>query len=364
LLIEAIRLRQESEEQIEVKLAQLDAEAYGLYGVSKVDRALIEREIARRPQRESDYSPSELTNDNDDLGADEKEGEESREDESEVAEGKVSSQLLPAGRTRDLVARWISYYLKQLIETDEDGIVPVWPTRTEPGLIVRVREAIEKDLGREVSDALVAQGSAYLGTSDLNEWLSVSREETIEIGDKNIKLPVGFFPWHLDLYQRRPVFWLLSSEGFEHGRTRFRLQIYLHYLKLTPDTLPRLVSHYLEPVIEDYVQQEWTDAQARAGRLEGKPLAAAKAEAQEWLNTLDALKGFRTAVEAVIQGPSQAQRVSANAKWLSRTIAAVRGGQDLGHGYQPQVDYGVRVNIAPLVEKRLLPKVALKKLGG
>jgi hypothetical protein len=135
-------------------------------------------------------------------------------------------------------------------------------------------------------------------------------------------------------------------------------------LKLTPDTLPRLVSHHLEPVIEDYVQKEWTDANARASRLEGKPLALAKTEAQEWLNTLDALKNLRTAIEAVIKGPSIAERVPANAKWLARTIAEVRGGQDLGHGYRPDVDYGVRVNIAPLVEKKLLPKLAIKKLGG
>ena len=42
----------------------------------------------------------------------------------------------------------------------------------------------------------------------------------------------------------------------------------------------------------------------------------------------------------------------------------MRGGQDAGHGYRPDVDYGVRVNITPLVEKKLLPKGILKRLGG
>jgi len=28
------------------------------------------------------------------------------------------------------------------------------------------------------------------------------------------------------------------------------------------------------------------------------------------------------------------------------------------------VDYGVRVNIRPLIEKKLLPKVILRRLGG
>jgi hypothetical protein len=79
---------------------------------------------------------------------------------------------------------------------------------------------------------------------------------------------------------------------------------------------------------------------------------------------VDALQRFRTAVEEVIEGPQHGQQVPAIAKWLPRTIARVRGGRDVGHGYQPDVDFGVRVNITPLVEKRLLPRVVLKRLGG
>lgn len=79
---------------------------------------------------------------------------------------------------------------------------------------------------------------------------------------------------------------------------------------------------------------------------------------------MDALKRFRTALEGVIKGPPRAERVPENAKWPPRTIAQVRGGQDLGHGYQPDIDYGVRVNITPLVEAKVLPKIVLKRLGG
>jgi hypothetical protein len=352
LLILTIEKRHEAEREIEVRMGELDVEVYSLYGISEDDRSLIKREMGRRSDLSVAVAPQ------DEIG----EGADAEENEG-LGEEPIAAEL-SLGHTRDLVARWISFYLKQVLESDDDGIIPVWPTRTEAGLIVRLRDTIEKDLGKEAAVALIGQAPRYLGTDDVTQWLSTSHEETVEIDGKNLKLSIGFFPWHVDLYRKRPIFWLLSSEGFEHGKTRFRLQIYLHYLKLTPDTLPRLVSHYLEPVIEDYVHKEWADAQARAGRLEGKSLAAAKAEAQEWLNTLDALKGFRAAIEAVIQGPSQAERVSTNAKWLTRTIAAVRGGQDLGHGYKPDVDYGVRVNIAPLIEKRLLPKLVLKKLGG
>jgi hypothetical protein len=45
-------------------------------------------------------------------------------------------------------------------------------------------------------------------------------------------------------------------------------------------------------------------------------------------------------------------------------MAAVRGGQDVGHGYRPDVDLGVRVNVAPLAQARLLPRAVLPRLGG
>jgi hypothetical protein len=349
LLAETIALRHRAERDIEAKLQRLDAEVFDLCGISEKDRVLVEREIARRPQSESDYSVAEF--DEDEEGTDDSEGA----DEDRSASG---SELSPE-RTRDLVARWLSFYLKQVLEADEDGIIPVPPMGIEAGLVIRLREAIEQDLGKDAAHALLSQAPAYLGTEDVTDWLAVSGEDTVEINGKKIKLPVGFAPWHVDLYRKRPIFWLLSSEGFEKGQTRLRFQAYVHYLKLTPDTLPRLVEHYLEGV-QEHAQREWNDAKARAARAEGKAAASAKAEAQEWLNTVDALKRFRAAAEEV---RAKAEPVPANAKWLARTIAQVRGGQDLGHGYRPDVDYGARVNITPLVEKKLLPKVILKRLG-
>jgi len=151
------------------------------------------------------------------------------------------------------------------------------------------------------------------------------------------------------------------AENYENDALLFRAFIY--YLKLTPDTLPRMMAYYLDPAL-DWANGEWQRARNDATRLEGRAQKAANATAQEWLNTIDALKRFRAALEDVIQDPPRAERVPENAKWLPRTIAQVRGGQDLGHGYQPDIDYGVRVNITPLVEAKLLPKTILKRLGG
>jgi hypothetical protein len=347
LLAQVAELERAREESITEGLARLDAEAFDLYGLSPEDRALVEREIARRPQSESGYAPAEI---------DEAAGLNDEEIEDEEPEE-------PPGGARDLVSRWLSHYMKRVIEQDDDGIVPVPPMGVAPGLIVRLQAAVEEDLGKEAASILLSQAPAHLGVMDLVEWLSTAREETIEIEDKKKRRAVGFAPWHVDLYRRRPIFWLFSSEAFEKGATRFRFLVYVHYLKLTPDTLPRLVAHYLEEV-QHWVEREWSDAKAEASRLEGRAGAAARTKAEEWLNTADALKGFRKAVEAVVEGPAHSENVPTNAKWLARTIGAVKGGKNLGHGYKPDVDFGVRVNIAPLVERRLFPKAILKKLGG
>lgn len=195
---------------------------------------------------------------------------------------------------RDLVARWLSYYLKQTIDADDDGIALVDATQTEPALVIRLLEAMERDLGRDVSEALAAQAPACLGVADLAEWLALSAGQTVEVNGKKQRVRVGFFPWHVSLYRNRPIFWLLSSENFETGKTRLTFRAYLHYLRLSPDTLPRLVTHYLEPAIQA-AEREWALASKQASNAEGKAEAAASRVASEWLNTVTALKRFREA---------------------------------------------------------------------
>ena len=155
------------------------------------------------------------------------------------------------------------------------------------------------------------------------------------------------------------------NRGEMRARTRELLALFEGTVsrKLTPDTLPRVLTHYLDSTL-DTASREWQRARDEATRVEGRAKSAAQRTATEWANTVDALRRFRTALEEVIEGPPRAEQVAANARWLARTIAQVRGGRDVGHGYGPDLDYGVRVNITPLVEKRLLPRVVLKRLGG
>lgn len=375
VLLEAWRERRRQSIEEEDRLVQvLDEEVYGVYGIAEEDRRLIESELARRPRAEGGYAPGErseqllaeelLASDHEaSKEEDDDEGEEKADSDEDREAPAAAPDVLAPGLARGLVARWLSYYLKQTIEADEDGIVPVDAILGEPALIIRLREAMERDLDSEAARALEQQAPEYLGTEDLAQWIATSREESVQDGAGRERLPVGFFPWHVALYRNRPIFWLLSSENFDQGNTRITFRVYLDYLKLTPDTLSRVVTHYLDTTIAT-ADREWQLARDQTARAEGRARAGAQRAASEWANTVDALQRFRAAVEAVIQGPEHAQQVAATAKWLPRTIAQVRGGRDVGHGYQPDIDFGVRVNITPLVEKRLLPRVVLTRLGG
>lgn len=331
-------------------IRELDREVYRLYEISEADQRLIERELARRPRAEGGYAPGEMEGAAP-SGPDEEVADSDGDDEDDEpaepvgATDEAPAVLAPEG-ARDLVSRWLSHYLKRTIEADPDGIVAVDPIHGQPALILRLMETIEQDLGPEAAHALAQQSPAYLGTGDLAEWVAE-----------------GFFLWHVALYRNRPIFWLLSSENLERGRTQLTFRVYLHYLKLTPDTLPRVLTHYLHPTLER-ADREWRLAGEAAARSEGAAKRSAQRLVTEWGNTLAALREFRTRMEAVIEGPAHAEPAAVNAKWLPRTIAAVTGGRDLGHGYRPEVDFGVKVNIAPLARHKLLPRAVLGKLGG
>ena len=344
-LLEICRAAREARHAEETRLLEaLDTLVDELYELSDGDRKLIRRELAHRRQVEDGQATNEDESHTED---DSEDGEATFESEGKESVGDSdSAALVTRDVAQDLTARWISHYVKQTIEADDDGIVPVLAVHGEPPLVDRLLAIMTNDLGREDAKALAEQAPAYLRAADLGAWVES-----------------GFFPWHVALYQNRPIFWLLSSEGFERTPARITFRAYLHALRVTADTLPRLVSYYLDPVLEAAAAEAALAREFPAG-LAGREKKNAEKAAHEWSATVDALKGFRDALQRVIQGPPTKERVPDNARWLARTIAGVRGGRDVGHGYLPDVDHGVRVNIKPLAEAKLLPRATLPRLGG
>lgn len=315
-------------------LVDLDAQVVELLGISDADRTVIDREVALRPRAEGGYtfdesrllgldaSPDEAPDDEDDPDDDEEESDD---------DGPVDLD-----QNRDLVCRWLSYYVKQVIESDGDGVVPITAANREPALIFRVRAQMVADLGEAAATALEAQAPAYLGHATVADWLAAEKD--------------GFYAWHVQAYQNRPIFWLLTSNEFsKRGKVLSTCRVFVHALTISRDTLPKVLSHFAEP-LADHARTEWQRAQEDTS---GPGVLAREA----WLRTETALRSFCAALTATIRGPERAERPAATAKWLARTIAAVRGGQDLtpAVGYQPDVDFGVQVNLKPLVENKLVP---------
>ncbi len=337
----AANTRAAEEREVEL-IRELDRVVSDLYDLSAEDRALVERELARRSH--GGTTPTGTA-----VGVSAADSEPEADDELAVGDDEGdpgdddNDREVDLGR--DQVARWLSQYVRQAIELDPDGIVPLVATRGEASLLTRVRDVMTADLGPNAAQALEAQAPAHLGARDLADWLETA-----------------YFPWHVQLYKSRPLFWLLSSEGFERRASRLTFRAFVHARRVTADTLPRLDSYYLEPVIERAIA-EANHAEAALAGTAGAEKRAAEKTFREWTSSVEALRTFRSALTEVIRGPVRKEVVAANAKWLPRTIAEVRGGQDTGRGYRPEVDYGVRVNIKPLVEKRLLPRAVLSRLG-
>jgi hypothetical protein len=67
------------------------------------------------------------------------------------------------------------------------------------------------------------------------------------------------------------------TQSIEAIKITFRA--FLHYPKLTPDTLPRLIAYYLDLAL-DWVTGEWQRARNEATRLEGRTQKAANTTTQ------------------------------------------------------------------------------------
>jgi len=334
---------------------QIDEEVYRLYGISEEDRAAIEAELAGGPQMAAEEDDEEGI-----AGAD--------EDETEAAEAPITRE--------ELAKRWISYAvgivmgrfrpglprdrrshrrgpLGRAVFHPEDfavGSLPV-PSPEEFDALVAPAERfayVDEEGGRhlfprEVEAALrdlaVPEGIAVVQAHhplDLAGrvrqalalmWGEEAAEDIIAAvgGDLARYLERDFWRDHLQTYRYRPVYWLLQSP-------RRTLTVYLYHEKVTRDTLFVVKTEILEParrLLETRLQEQEALAEAAAGRERQR----ARNEAEALQAALDDLAAFADALERVLR-----------------------------RGYEPDLDDGVLINLAPLYE--LVPWPRKKRVAG
>ena len=174
---------------------------------------------------------------------------------------------------------------------DPDGIIPLTDGTGQRTLLDRVRERIAADFGEARVDAIEQEFRQIMDRS-LVDWLARD-----------------FFPHHISQFKRRPIIWLLESghavdmprettagrRGRRSARTRgsaFACLVYYH--KLTADTLTRIKTHYLRPVLQ---RQEFELAEERRRAVEGN--VAARSAAERLAEAVDELKNFEVALDTV-----------------------------------------------------------------
>ncbi len=232
-------------------------------------------------------------------------------------------------------ARLISFYIKRILEADTDGIIPLHH------LVEEIRNYLAKDFGED--------------------HLSIKEKEIEEILGKNLEdwVAADYFDFHVDLYKRRPIFWHLTSVNFATGRQKMgTFNCFLHYHKIGRHTIPNIRGNYLRNEIDraqrtvDRLKRELRNAKDAKDKVRERRLSV---DFKKAFDVLEELQNFDKAMEGIHNFRLQKTKLGKHPSWVNKAIAEVRD-----DGWKPIIDYGVRVNIEPLKEAKLLHKAANK----
>ncbi|WP_447972363.1 hypothetical protein [Nitrospira sp. Kam-Ns4a] len=225
---------------------------------------------------------------------------------------------------------------------DPDGIIPLTEGAGEPTLHERVRERIAEDFGAARVHAIEQEFDEIMG-KPLGSWLSTE-----------------FFPRHVSRFKKRPIAWQIESSRKDGKRGRrgkanappaFSCLVYYH--RLDADLLPKLRSQYVGP-LRTRIQTELAGLERLEARTADQDERRVQLE-----RLLEELKDFDARLEQVsVAGFASAALDTIAAKepldrWTSRdgtapppTTREAFLAQE--RKYDPDLNDGVRVNLAPL----------------
>jgi hypothetical protein len=175
---------------------------------------------------------------------------------------------------------------------DSDGITVLDPGHPED-LPARVEEVLAVLLGERPSKEVIQA----LG-GDLRRFL-----------EKEF-----FTKWHIPLYRKRPVYWLLQSPKKTYG-------IWIFHEKMTGDTLFRIKTEYVVPKL-NLLESQIAELRKKRDGLAGREKREREKEIAELTEILDDVREFLKRLNFIIEERK----------------------------YVPHIDDGVLLNIAPLCE--------------
>ena len=275
------------ETHIQALYADLNDEAYRLYGISAAHRAEIEATMGDRP-------PEVLW---------------------------VAMERKDAAEKRmEHVWRLLSYAIKRVVEADDDGIVPFQAVASEPALIDRLRIELHQLFPQQDPNALEValtnelkrRAKGYRSVASLEEWLNDE-----------------FFAYHESLYKSRPILWHIASR---QGRGACAFGALVRYHTFDYERLAKLRGTHLRDAIAHCRREAGLANQE--GRTDDRLLWQSRLEESElldqrlqWLQ--EGANGHPAPGDCRIRTPWKAEA-------------------DQPQGWRPDLDDGVVVNIAPL----------------
>jgi len=292
----------------------IDDEIYRIYNISEEDRELIEKELSTAIETEDE------------------------EIESETEENHY--EAMPA---EEHIKRLLSYFALEVMKEDEDGIVPVGDmflgTQKEPGMATRVLTKLTHEFGEANLDRIEHELSNVLGMS-IDEWFAQ-----------------GFFGYHTTLYRLRPVIWQISSEGLRKGKGGMKpaFNCFIYWHKLTEDTVPKVRQLYFKPLFEA-ARREADNVKVKLSKVEGREKRNVETELESALNKYEELRTLDETFEKLLK-PHEL-KVTSKSDWVKEKVKEITE-----IGYKPERDYGVRVNIEPLIQAGIMPKTADRVKG-
>jgi hypothetical protein len=281
--------------EMDESYTQLNDAVYRLYGVHDSLRAKIEAAIGERP-------PEIIW---------------------PQMEGKSTDQ-----KRMEHVCRLLSYAVKCVVEEDNDGLVSLQSVAQELPLLERVRAKLasffpEQDphtLEIEIVNEIKKRVKGYARAESLQEWLT----------DR-------FFDFHCDLYQQRPILWQLASS---QDAADPAFSIIVAYHRFDHDLLAKLRSVHVRDRMTT-LRREAAQASKDNREDDRLQLLAALEEVETFDKQLAKLQeGHHTGAE--------------NGDDDYRILTPWKKPQERPKGWQPDIDDGAKVNIAPLARTGLL----------
>jgi hypothetical protein len=299
---------------------QIDDEVYRLYGIGEENRRAIEAELAE-PSAAAKYDGEDAV------------GDDASEDSAEAPEAALDR--------RTLAKRWVRYAVGMVLGrfTPREGDPPErerWIGRgrfspdvnerllglVAPDGVAVLEEGHPDDLAQNIRNAL----EVMLGKAGAIEVLIAALGDH-DASDERLRdhLARDFFREHVQLYRKRPVYWLLQSP-------RKRYSVYVFHERITQDTLPRLRGErYLQARI-NHTKRRIAELEERARAAEGRAKRQAEKEAESLEDVLLDLEAFDRNLRRVLEEKNER-------------------GEEVG--WKHEIDDGVILNLAPL--RDLLP---------